>query len=335
MRRVRPVALLCALVALAACSDADAPGPGTAPATEAPGTPTGPSGELLLLSYNVAGLPQEISEENPQANLPLIGPRLEPYDVVLTQELFDWWAPVVEELAPDFPNYQDRLRAEVSHEHRTEQHPGPEAVGIGTTVDRPEPFVGDGLGVLSRIPFHDVERVPWEDCFGGLDTSDGGAADCLSMKGFLVATFTLDHDVEVDVYNLHAEAGSTDEDIRIREENFDQLASFLVERSADRPVIVAGDMNLHLEPDHQRSRIDTPVWLGFLEATGLTDVCDVVDCDLPGAIDKAAFRSGEAVEIEPLAQRFATDDFLDDGGADLSDHPPLEVRFAWRFSGAG
>jgi hypothetical protein len=95
-------------------------------------------------------------------------------------------------------------------------------------------------------------------------------------------------------------------------------------------VIIAGDMNLHLEADHDRADIDTPVWTGFLDANDLTDVCDVVDCDLPGAIDKAAFRSTGDVEIEPLEQRFATDTFQDDDGGDLSDHPPLEVRFAWR-----
>jgi endonuclease/exonuclease/phosphatase family metal-dependent hydrolase len=323
-----------ALVAAACTGDDDgSAGARAATSTTAPSTtttePETAAGELLLLSYNVAGLPQEISDVNPEAHLPLISPRLEPYDVVLTQEDFDWWTPQVEELAPDFVNYHERLRAETTHEHATEQHPGPEAVGLGEQEGRDPPFVGDGLGILSRFPFDDVERLPWEGCFGGIDTSDGGAGDCLAMKGFAVATFTLDDGAEVDMYTLHAEAGSTDEDIRLRAGNYDQLAAFMEERSAGRAVIIAGDMNLHLEPDHRRREIDEPVWLGFLDATGLTDVCDVVDCDDPGAIDKAAFRSGGGVEIEPLRQRFAVDDFLDDEGVDLSDHPPLEVRFAW------
>lgn len=294
---------------------------------------TGPAGdeqagELLLLSYNVAGLPQEVSEENPEENIPKISPLLEPYDVVLTQEDFDWWQPALDEL--DFTNYHERLRAETTHEHRTERHPGPDAVGIDVDEDRPTLLAGDGLGILSRIPFHDVERVPWDDCFGSADTSDGGAADCLAMKGFAVATFELADGVEVDAYNLHAEAGSAEESMQIRAEDFEQLAEYMAQRSEGNAVIFAGDTNLHLEPDHDRVDTDTPIWNDFLEATGLTDVCDVVDCDLPGAIDKAAFRSDGGVEIEPLAQRFATDDFLDEQGEDLSDHPPLEVRFAWQ-----
>jgi hypothetical protein len=332
-RSLTTLAIVMALVA-GACGDDGSPSPDDAAPVTGPSDQTepgdGPAGELLVLSYNVAGLPQEVSDENPEANLPKISARLEPYDVVLTQELFDWWADAVADLSPSFPSYQDWLRAEVTHEHRTGRHPGPEAVDLGDDPDRPGPFVGDGLGILSRIPFSDVERVPWRGCFGGLDPSDGGAGDCLAMKGFMVATFHLAEGVEVDVYTLHAEAGSTDDDVRLRADNYRQLADHMAERSSGRAVIIAGDMNLHLEPDHRRVDIDTPVWLDFLVDTGLTDVCDVVDCDLPGAIDKAAFRSTGSVEIEPLDQRFAIDDFLDEDGADLSDHPPLEVRFAWR-----
>jgi hypothetical protein len=200
--RLRPlggaIAALGLLLASAGCGDDDAttddgttdeptrdavesePGPIDG---DAEGDHEGASGEVLLLSYNVAGLPEAFSSGDPEANLPEISPLLEDYDIVLTQELFDWWVPEVEGIEPDFPDYQEWLRADVTHEHRTEQHPGPEAVGIGTELDREAPFVGDGLGMLSRVPFDDVERVPWTGCFGGPDTSDGGAGDCLAMKG--------------------------------------------------------------------------------------------------------------------------------------------------------
>ncbi|MCC5951703.1 MAG: endonuclease/exonuclease/phosphatase family protein [Acidimicrobiia bacterium] len=328
-------AALCLLVAACGSDDTGDEGEGAVPAettttaAERSGeSDDATSGEFLLLSYNVAGLPQEISDENPEVNIPLISPLLEPYDIVLTQEDFDWWQPQLDAL--DFVNYHERLRADTTHPYRTERNPGPEAAGLDWEVDRPDLLVGDGLGILSRIPFTDVERVPWNDCFGGAATSDGGAADCLAMKGFAVATFTLADGAEIDIYTLHAEAGSVEESLRIREENYQQLATFMAERSDGRAVIIAGDMNLHGEPDHRRVDVDIPVWERFLEATGLTYVCDVVTCELPGQIDKAAFRSGGGVEIEVLSQRFATDDFVDGDGEDLSDHPPLEVRFAWR-----
>jgi hypothetical protein len=296
------------------------------------GTTTSPGGDTAgtfsLLTYNVAGLPQEISDENPEVNIPLISPLLEDYDVVVTQEDFDWWSDDIAEL--DFVNYHDRLRADVTHPHRTEAHAGPEAVGIdGSNPERPVPMAGDGLGVLSRFPFRDLERVPWTRCFGGADTSDGGAGDCLAMKGFLVVTVELAPGVEFDLYTLHAEAGSTDADVEMRAENYLDLADHIAQRSEGRAVIVAGDMNLHLEPDHRRVDTDTPVWEQFLADTGLADVCDEIECEVPGSIDKVAWRDGGGVAFEPLERRWETDRFADDAGEDLSDHPPVAVDWFW------
>jgi hypothetical protein len=171
-------------------------------ATGATGCEVAAEGEFDLLTYNVAGLPQEISGQRPGTNMQLISPKLESYDIVLTQEDFDWWIPALDTL--DFVNYQTRLRAQTTFPWMSERHPGPDAVGIdGTDPERPMPLVGDGLGTLSRFPFGEVDRVPWEHCFGGADTSDGGAADCLAMKGFTATTMTLAEGIEVDVYNLH------------------------------------------------------------------------------------------------------------------------------------
>jgi endonuclease/exonuclease/phosphatase family metal-dependent hydrolase len=324
-----------ALVALAAtaCSSDDTSSPADTAAPVA-------TGALTVLAYNVAGLPQEISTVNPEKHIPLIATRLEPFDLVLTQEDFDWWLPELDDF--DFVNYHTRLRSQSDHlPHRTERHPGPEAAGLDR-ASRPTLFVGDGLGIMSRYPIRDAERRAWKGCFGGLDTSDGGAGDCLAMKGFAVATMTLadtpDGPVEVDVYTLHVEAGGTAEDQRLQAADLDQLAAFIDEHSAGRAVILAGDTNLHTDDDHRDSsadggagaRSDARLWEAFLRRTGLTDTCGVVTCDDPGAIDKLAFRSGGGTELEPLAHRFAVDDFQDESGEDLSDHPPLVVTLAWR-----
>ncbi|MEZ5237623.1 MAG: hypothetical protein R2716_01220 [Microthrixaceae bacterium] len=108
----------------------------------------GPPGEFSVLSYNVAGLPQEISSERPTFHIPLISPLLDPYDVVLTQEDFDWWQPLLEGLA--FSGYHEALRAQAGHPYRSGQHPGPHAVGLDPT-SRPL-LVGDGLGIMARYP---------------------------------------------------------------------------------------------------------------------------------------------------------------------------------------
>lgn len=285
-------------------------------------------GDFSLLTYNVAGLPQEISGETPSVNIPLISPKLEAYDVVVTQEDFDWWIPALDGL--DFVNYHTRLRADTTHPWATTAHPGPAAVGIdGTDPERPMPIVGDGLGILSRFPFSGADRVPWEHCFGGADTSDGGAADCLAMKGFARATLTLADGVVVDVYTVHGEAGRTATDSRMLAEDFALLADHINQHSVGRPVIVAGDTNLHTEAGHVMQPVHGPIWDAFVAEVGLIDVCTVTACHQPGSIDKVAWRNGGNVTLAVNERRWETDVFVDGSGQDLSDHPPVAVDFTW------
>ena len=285
-------------------------------------------GGFSLLTYNVAGLPQEISPVTTGTNIPLISPKLEPYDVVVTQEDFDWWIPELDVL--DFAEYHTRLRAQTTHPWATGQHPGPAAVGIdGSDPERPMPLVGDGNGILSRFPFDGADRVPWEHCFGSADTSDGGAADCLAMKGFARARLTLADGVEVDLYTVHAEAGRTAADTRMIAEDFDLLAGYIATHSAGRAVIVAGDTNLHTRPGHVMEPVHAPIWTAFLADTGLVDVCVAVECQDPGGIDKVAFRNGGGVTLAAHERRLETDVFVDSEGRALSDHPPVSVEFTW------
>lgn len=284
-----------------------------------------------MLSYNVAGLPQEFSKEQPSVNLPLIGPLLNAYDIVLTQEDFDWWTASLDTL--DFVHYHEQLRKDVTHEFQTEPHPGPDAVGVDEGL-RPPPQVGDGLGFLSRVPFTDVVRVPWASCFGGIDGSDGGAGDCLAMKGFMVGRFELAARRFVDIYTLHLEAGGTEDDQALQADDMQALAAFVKEHSRGRAVILGGDTNLHTGGDHPDStgKLDGELWAKFLSATELRDSCDELACDEPGAIDKIAFRSGDGVELTAQSHRFELERFQDDNGSALSDHNALAVEFRWSGS---
>ncbi len=316
--------LIPTVVALAACGD------GTEIARERDETPGGEetragedaSGEFTTLAYNVAGLPQEFSQVNPQKHIPLISPLLNDYDIVLTQEDFDWWHPDLD--GYDFVNYHARLRAKADHAYRNDRHPGPEAVGIDVAKDRPLLRVGDGLGILSRFPFDEFRRIPWETC-------GEGAADCLAMKGFAMARVQLASGLTVDVYDLHADAGSESSDIEARAAGFPQLAAYVLQHSDGHAVILGGDTNLHTDPgsDDPSRREDAALWEAFLTRTGLTDVCDAVGCEDPTTIDKFAFRSGGDIELEPLSWKFEAEKFRDAEGVPLSDHDPLAVRWRW------
>jgi hypothetical protein len=313
------------------------------------GSPT--EGSFLALTYNVAGLPQGISGGDPTTNSPLISPRLNSYDLVLLQE--DWGDPLG--AVPLF--FHEEIVAEADHPYRSEPAPAPMGTDLRRFPTGP-PLIADGLNRLSRFPFDAIRRVMWNTCYGefaveaadvilgaaglsgpiddaGLsDVVSGGAADCGAQKGFAVARTKFADGVEVDVYNLHGEAGGGPQDEDARAAGFVQLADYIQENSAGRGVILGGDTNLHTEPDPDNAE-DIRVWEKFQADTGLSDVCRVADCgDDAGVIDKFAFRSGGGIEILPLSHNFERERFTRGDGEPLSDHDPLAVRFRWRIAGS-
>ncbi len=284
------------LALVAACSDG---GDDSGSEDDDTSTTTGASGTFTSLTYNVAGLPQGINPDQfPERNTPIISPLLNPYDVVVVQE--------------DFGAYTDLLRAGADHEFMSEPHPGPAELN---PIGRASAAVGDGLNIMSRLPIGALDRVPWTGC-------GDASADCLALKGFASTTLTLDDDVTVGLYTLHMEAGGVD--TALRGEDLDQLAAYLEEHTPGA-VLIGGDWNLNYDesPDGEQLR-------GFMEETGLQDVCDVVDCgDDDDVIDRFLFRSGADVNLRPTSHRFERETFVDPAGAPLSDHDPLAVEWSW------
>lgn len=288
--------LLAVLVAtIAACGDSSAPAP--------------LGGELLALTYNVAGLPEGLSGSRPSIYTEQIAPKLDAYELVLLQET--WQTP--ENPPFGLRVYHEILVAGASHPYKSEPAPLP----LGSDPRRPSALVSDGLNVFSIHPFEPLVREMWSDC-------DASAADCLSQKGFAVTRTTIAPGVEVDVYDLHMEAGGTRRDEELRDLAVSQLRDFIARYSAGRAVIVGGDFNLHTdeEPDASQYR-------RLLEETGLVDACEATGCDDFGRIDKFAYRSGGGVSLRALSWRLEDDVFVTAGGAPLSDHEAVAVRFAW------
>lgn len=281
------------------------------PQTE--GCPPLLAGELLALSYNVAGLPADLSGSEPDVHTPLIAPLLNGYELVLLQE--SWKTPDPNPLVPTRV-YHEILEAGSLHPFRSVSAPLP----LGTDPFRPAALVSDGLNQFANFPFDDVVREPWSTCHAS-------AADCLALKGFAMARTTLAPGVTVDVYDLHMEAGGDPEDEAARDAGVTQLSSFIQTVSAGRPVIVGGDFNLHTDEEPDATQYER-----FLDETGLADVCATLACPSPGRIDKFAFRSGGSVSLEPLEWRFETDVFVREDDAPLSDHDALAVRFAWELT---
>jgi len=309
-------ATLAVILIAAACSD-DAEPTATdetttttttaAPTSAPPSTTTTPPPTVVgidLLTYNVAGLPDALSGSEPATNTPLIGPLLNNYDLVLVQE--SWLTP--EGVDAGSQTYHEILLDLAEHAHESDSLAAP----LGSDPDRPSALLSDGLNRFSDFAFTPVERQRWLTC--GV-----ASADCLSLKGFSVSTTTFADGIEIDIYNLHLDAGRAD--FEIRAENVAELTAHILEHSEGRAVVVGGDFNLHLDRDP-----DADQFAGLLADTGLTDVCTELACDEPNRIDKVLYRSSESVAIAALDWRNESADFTRDDGEPLSDHDPVAVR---------
>ncbi|RRR98547.1 jacalin-like lectin [Glycomyces terrestris] len=292
------------LAALAALAAVALPAPPAA-AQEAAAT----SGDLSVLSYNIAGLPLGLGDGDPETNTPIIGSRLGAYDIVHVQEDF---------------NYHAALYAADDHPHRT-----PTSGGV--------PF-GDGLNTLSDLPFEDFERVTWDQCASG-------SGDCLTPKGFTFMRARLAEGVWVDLYNLHTDAGSDGADIAAREANLAQVTAFMAAHSAGNAVIVYGDTNTRYTrgdgiAEFAAANGLTDAWVELVRGGDAPDegdpalVCDDAtvnaSCEV---VDKVLYRSGDHVRLDAGQYRNDHAAFRDANGENLSDHYPIAVDFAWTTGG--
>lgn len=258
---------------------------------------TATEGVASVLTYNVAGLPQGLSSSNPVEYIPLISPLLDAYDLALVQE--DFW-------------YHHELLQQTHHPYVS--WPSRETP---TYTD-----IGDGLNRFSVFPFGDHVRVPWGMCNGTVDC----ASDCLATKGFSVATTLLAEGAEVDVYNLHAEAGGCEGDVVAREFGILKLIDFAQAHSAGRAIVMGGDFNLHVESDP----IDRDLYQRLIDGLELRDTCRELGCG-DGRIDRILVRSSETLTLTPTTWSVPPE-FVAPDGTPLSDHEPVLVEVQWQVT---
>lgn len=267
------------------------------------------SGELSLLTYNIAGLPELISSaETPRASsIRSIGERINRFDIVNVQEDF---------------NYNSELYSSNLHLFRTESMGG-------------VPF-GDGLSTLSKYPIRATERVAWKDCSG---------SDCLTPKGFSYTRLEIAKGVFIDVYNVHATAQDNPVAVLARKKNLKQLQSYIEGKSSCEALLIMGDFNSHYAfgEDHvvsfreEVSLIDTwallhnrgmipGIELNFMakHALTVTDSCE--------SIDKIYFRNSDQIVFTPKKYQVEHDLFSTAAGEPLSDHCAISLKLEWELT---
>ena len=257
------------------------------------------SGEFSALSYNVHGLPSEITGDDTPGRMEQIAPHLAPYDVVGLQEDFD---------------DQNHGILEAGTEHPTKIR-----FSELVAADR---FYGAGLALFANQTATNTHHEHYTACYGTLD----GASDCLASKGFqaIRLQFGPDSEQTIDVYNSHLEAGGGSEDNAARASHVDQLLNAMATVSADRAVLFLADTNLK-----DADPTDLPEITRLMDGAALQELCVEVDCPDPGRIDRILYRSSDALSLTGL-EWWIAEEFIDTDGVDLSDHEAIAGRFAWQ-----
>jgi hypothetical protein len=154
----------------------------------------------------------------------------------------------------------------------------------------------------------------------------------------------IDTGVYVDVYNLHADAGTEDADETARAANLEQVAAYIDTWSVGNAVLVYGDTNSR----YTRAADNITV---FANQNGLTDtwvelirggvvpteetLCDnpstTNDCEV---VDKVFYRSSALLDLQATYWNYESSKFLQDNGSILTDHNPITVSFTWSVGSA-
>lgn len=262
-----------------------------------------PALELSLLSYNTRGLPEIVARDGAAERHRRIGGLANAYDLVLLQEDF------------------------FHHEALLESAHHPLVVrGNGTESWNPLyayllcPWCGSGLTILAALDperLLEVERRPFGVCAGWFSRR----LDCWASKGFLRARLELAPGVEVDVYDLHLDAGTTPEDLAARHRQLEILREGVLHASADRALLVAGDFNVWSAIAEDGRRLEE-----LVGALGLRRVAVPPITQGWPDVDRIYYRSGRGVRIEAIDASIESA-FVDDEGRPLSDHAAIAARF--------
>lgn len=265
-------------------------------------------GEISILTYNVAGLPQRISsaKTHRRTSMLSIGEKLNDFDIVNLQEDF---------------NFNPYLYRTSNHSYRS-NHRGR------------IPF-GDGLSTLSRYPIIDFKRIPWHKCNG---------TDCLTTKGFSVAKILLAQGVTIDVYNVHATSGMSQAASKTRNHNLIQLAQYIQDHSKDRPLLVLGDFNAYytFQWDNMNTFLSqtklSDAWLVQYKENKIPLIDDLFKVfpilDLKNeeeSIDKILFRNSDSLTFKVNDYNIEKDIFINSDKKHLSDHLAVSANLSWEF----
>lgn len=280
----------------------------TASAEEA----TPKTGELKLITQNVAGLPIPSMFSDDGKVVPIdtkeIGRQLNEndFDILGVQEDF---------------NFHFLLSSQIDRPYKTFTMGGIPA--------------GDGLNIYSKYPIYNVERHKWDKLYGVFD----GLQDELTPKGYIHCLIELSDDVYIDYYVLHMDAGGDPGSVEARHDNYRQLMEDIQNRdNTNRAMILCGDFNSQINKNSADQ-----LYPLFIKPLDLKDC--FAEFALDGnydlseyhgswkewdSIDRFMYKDGTGVDLE--VTDFGYKQYQDEKGHDLSDHSSAYATISYSIT---
>ncbi len=181
------------------------------------------------------------------------------------------------------------------------------------------PPYGAGISIFVRESLalaDDIDREPFGFCHGWF----GANGDCWASKGYQRVGIRTPSGAEVDLYNTHLEAGSSDHAAQIRGQQLDILARAIEARPKTRAVIIGADLNAAFNRVGDRDTL-----MEFRRRLELQDSGAGPELSYWRERDSILHRDGTATVLRGEQAGEALE-FVDRDRA-LSDHPAIYARF--------
>jgi len=299
------------------------------------------TGSFKALSFNVAGLPDvsslsgEVTAESiaklidnkTMSNQRVIGKFVNSsdYDVFATQEDF-FYHDILAKYLTDF-NYSTQWQGGIPW-------------GDGTTV------------FTKNMKLTGETHTKWDMLSGDGSAQDG--ADVYSRKGITYVCIEIAEGVNIDFYDIHADAFGDEGSVKARKDNFRQICDMIAQKDTGRAVIITGDFNISGHHSYEESgKYFTERFIeqeGFKDAwTELYNDGDYYDfskfISTLGAsyesywghwdsVEKFLYRDGDDVKLTCDSFNYIND-ITDEEGNNVSDHAAIEATFTYSATGVG
>ena len=260
------------------------------------------TGDIRILTYNVHGLPSEITGDDTTSRIEQIATILSTsdYDIIGMQEE---WIDSDHEILVENSGY--------SYVDRFDEK-----------LDASKVY-GAGLATWSDLPITNSTHFFYPSCYGYIEN----ASDCFASKGLQMTEIALSETISetstLHFYNTHLEAGNGTEDSDIRGEEIAQIISIINEHSADHPVVFVGDFNLSFSDSVDNAQLQS-----LMQDANLTHACMAVDCPEADHIDQIFLRSSSEISLS-VESWSRESQFVDADNVDLSDHPAISADLHW------